>query len=190
LEKGRERGSFNTASVLSSEVNEFSNLGGFAKTDLLAVNIDEARSIAGITDELSDDEYVIDRCVEVLSKINPGLSILITRGPEGSSCYSENRMEYVPPLGTEAVGTGGAGDAFIAGVIVGICCGLSLLKGRNDSFFSETPLKSAVELGTLLASLSVTSPDTIHQGADSSLVYEYGKQKLVKFSEEFIRAFK
>jgi sugar/nucleoside kinase (ribokinase family) len=166
------------------------SLGGIAKTDLLAVNIDEARSIAGITDELSDDEFVIEGCIEVLSKINPKLSILITRGPEGSCSYSENHLEYVPPLRTDAIGTGGAGDAFVAGVIVGICCGLPLQKGKSDSFFSETPLKSAVELGTLLASLSVTSPDTIHQGADSSLVYEYGKQKLVKFSEEFIRAFK
>ena len=46
LEYGRQRGSLNIASVLSSEVVDFKNMHGFEMTDIISINIDEAQNIA------------------------------------------------------------------------------------------------------------------------------------------------
>jgi sugar/nucleoside kinase (ribokinase family) len=189
LEYGRARGSFNVSAVSSSEVSGFKNYGGFAKTDFLSVNIDEARTIAGIKDETTAAVDIARCCIRVLSEENPNILVTVTNGPFGSYAWKNGCQEFIHPLKTKAIGTGGAGDAFLSGVISGMCCGLPFLKGRNDEFFSETPMKSAVELGTLLASLSVTSPDTIHREVDAHLLFEYAVNKKVQMSGEVLSIF-
>ncbi len=61
------------------------------------------------------------------------------------------------------VSTAGAGDAFLAGVIIGLV--------------ADLPLPQAQELGTLVAALSVTSPHTINPEID--------RRSLLSFSSEF-----
>jgi len=189
LEKGKERGSFNVASILSSEVNEFRLLGGFSTTDLLHVNIDEAKSIAGIYDEYADSKVVVDKCLAALKQVNPSILLVVTDGPNGSYCSQNGHIEYIPALRTTAVATGGAGDAYLSGLITGLCCGLPFIKGKQDRFFSETPLECAAELGTLLASLSVTSPDTIYRDADAELLYKFAVKNKVRFSSKVLNLF-
>lgn len=189
LETGRDRGSLNVASVLSSEVNEFKSLGGYEKVDLLALNNDEARTVAGINDESADSKKIADACARILNNANPSMMIAITDGPHGSYCYSDGFMEHVPSLSAEVASTGGAGDAFISGIMTGLCCGLPFIKGKNDSFFSQTPLESAAELGTLIASLSVTSPDTINHDINAKSLYDYAMRKGVIFSPDFLTVF-
>ena len=172
LEYGKLRGSLNIASVLSLEVDEFKKLNGFSTTDILAVNVDEARSIAQINDDAAAIETIIEACIKNLTKINSSIMLLITAGAAGVYCYSKNLLEFTPALKVPVVSTAGAGDAFLAGFLSGICCGLPFFKGCNDEYFSETPLTSAVELGLLLAALTVTSPDTIHAEANASLLYD------------------
>lgn len=190
LEYGRQRRSFNIASVLSSEVEEFKSRGGFAMVDLLSINIDEAKSIAGIVEDCCGTESIIDTCIATLVNLNPSISILITDGPRGSYCYHHNYFEFTPVPKVEVRSTAGAGDAFLAGTITGLCCGLPLSKGSSDRFFSEMPLSSAVELGTLLASLSVTSGDTIHQTANAELLYRFAIENRAGFSEDFQKIFR
>lgn len=190
LELGRQRGSFNTASVLSSEVEAFRQLSGFALVDLLSVNIDEARHIANIKEENVPVDTIIDACVQTLTDSNAKISILITNGAKGSYCYSRGYMEHTPALSAPVISTAGAGDAFLAGTIAGICCGLPLIKENSDHHFSESPLRSAVELGTLLASLSVTSCDTIHAGANAAVLHNFAKDRRLPFSELFSKLFK
>jgi sugar/nucleoside kinase (ribokinase family) len=189
LEEGRRRGSFNAVSILSSEVAQFMHRGGFANTDLLAINIDEAKAIAGLDDDSASTRQVVESCVAALIDYNAHIRISITDGPYGSYGYANNLLEHVPPLKTEAVGTGGAGDAFLSGVIAGLCCGLPFLKNNHDAEFSDTPLQSAMELGTLLASLSVTSPDTIHQTANAKLLLSYAKEKQIRLGDDFAALF-
>jgi sugar/nucleoside kinase (ribokinase family) len=190
LRQGRQRGYLNVASVLSSEVAEFQSSGGLGITDLLAVNIDEARSIAKIEDESTDSNIIIDRSVETLHGQNPGIKVLITDGARGSYCFQDGKLEYNAILPAEVKSTAGAGDAFLAGTITGICCGLPLQKGESNNSITETPLLSAVDLGTLLASLSVTSPDTIHMGIDAGSLLNYAQSKGLTFSDEFRMVFR
>ena len=189
LEYGRERGSLNAACLLSSEVDEFDQMLGFEKVDILSINIDEAGSIAKIKDETVETTVVVDACVKKLSKINSKISILITDGVNGSYCYTHERLEHVPSFEVPVKSTAGAGDAFLAGTIAGLCCGLPLLKGVSDHYFSETPLQTAVELGTLVASLSVTSADTIHPEADAVILYEFALKNNLHLGKEFLKIF-
>ena len=189
LAHGKARGSFNVASLLSSEVDQFEQMDGFQMADILFLNIDEAGTIGKIKDEISDSADIVGACIKVLMEINPDISFIITDGVNGSYCYFERFLEHVPSMIVPVKSTAGAGDAFLAGTVAGLCCGLSLIKRVDDHYFSETPLESAVELGTLLASLSVTSADTINLEADVSCLYEFAFKNNVRFSERFLKIF-
>jgi len=189
LKYGKEHGLFNAASVLSSEVEEFTRLKGFELTNLLSINIDEAQRIAAIEGDQPNPEKVIDACIRKLLKENPEMKVLITNGAHGSFCYYKDKHEFTPSLKTEVVSTAGAGDAFLAGTIAGLCCGLPLFKGFSTTELNQSPLQTAVELGTILASFSVTSADTIHEGANAGSIDKYIKKSGLKLSGEFSKLF-
>lgn len=189
LEYGRKRKSLNSASLLSSEVDEFKQLHGFEMVDILSINIDEAGSIAKMNYESAESRKVVDACTDTLIAINPKISILITDGANGSYCYDNKFLKYTPALISPVISTAGAGDAFLAGTLAGLCCGLPLTKSTDDTYFSESPLQSAVELGTLLASLSVTSADTIHLDADAFSLYKFAMNNNVSFGDDFLKVF-
>jgi sugar/nucleoside kinase (ribokinase family) len=189
LQKGKEFGMFNVGSVLSSEIASFEKQNGFKMTDLLAINIDEAQRIAGIEDKNSESADIVEKCISNLKKMNPQMIVLITDGANGCYCSKENQLEFTPALKTGVVSTAGAGDAFLAGTIAGICCGLPLFKGYSNAESIQSPLQTAVELGTALASLSVTSADTIHEGADAASVYKHIQQAGLTMSDDFSKMF-
>jgi len=197
LKCARNRGQMTVASLLPGEASRFIELGGPRLTDLLSINFEEALAIAilhsdsrfGEANSKSDRLKIVRACVEHLKDFNPNMMVCITDGPRESYGYSAGRYEIVPPLPALAVGTGGAGDAFVAGVITGLCCRLPLLKGSDDEFFGQSPLQSAMELGTLLASYSVTSSHTIHPDATSITLLEYADRYGADYSDDFIKLF-
>lgn len=165
LEYGRRRGSLNVASFLSSEVKECMSSNTFSKVDLLFLNIDEAGHIAGS----------IEKTAEFLIQQNPSIAVIITDGANGSYCYTQGRLLFTPALKVEAISTAGAGDAFLAGTVTGLCCGLTLEK--------------AVNIGTLLGAFSVTSADTIHPAADAESLFKFAGQHSKAFVDEFSTLF-
>jgi sugar/nucleoside kinase (ribokinase family) len=189
LKYGRKFGLFNVASVLTSEIEEFTRLEGFELTDLLAINIDEAQQIAAIEGDQTDSQRIIDACIQQLQRINPEMTVIITDGSRGSYTYYKHKHEFIPSLKTEVISTAGAGDAFLAGTISGLCCGLPLFRGFSTAELHQSPLQTAVELGTVLASFSVTSADTIHEGANAESIDLYIKKSGLKRSREFSRLF-
>jgi sugar/nucleoside kinase (ribokinase family) len=189
LEYGTQRGSLNIASILSSEVDDFDNMYGFEMANILSINIDEALSIAQMPDESVESNAVIEACINKLKNINPDISVIITDGPNGSYCYTNNHLEFTPVLDVPVISTAGAGDAYLAGTIAGLCCGLPLCRGVRGSDLSSSGFQSAVELGTLLASLSVGSPDTIHPTANAELLYQFAIKNKVAFGEDFFQLF-
>jgi sugar/nucleoside kinase (ribokinase family) len=190
LEYGRRRGSITVASILSAEVDEFKRMHGFELVDILSINIDEAENIAKINGVSIAGETIVDACINTLLSIQPEISILITDGSNGSYCFDNNTLEYTPALAVPVASTAGAGDAFLAGTLVGLSCGLPLKGGKTDKWFAASPLKSAVELGVLLAALSVTTKDTIHPSANAKVLYEFAKTNNISFSDEFSQIFK
>lgn len=189
LEYGRLRGSLNVASVLSSEIEEFKKLNGFSLTDILSVNLDEARKIAEINDDSAATKTIVEACINNLKHLNSTITILITCGSKGVYCYSNEVLKFTPALKVPVVSTAGAGDAFLSGFICGVCCGLPMLKGVNDDHFSGTPLSSAVELGILLASLSVMSQDTINFEANAESLYNFIIENNIHVGPDVLKIF-
>jgi sugar/nucleoside kinase (ribokinase family) len=189
LEQGRQRDCFNVGSILSSEVDDFRQQNGFELLDLLSLNIDEGRSIAAIHDEGVPTNTIINSCISVLMSINPAISVLITDGANGSYCYFNNSFVFAPVFKVPVASTAGAGDAYLAGTIAGICCGLPLYKSIDIPSFPESPLESAMELGALLASLSVSSHDSIHPGANACSLYKFAEENSIAMGKDFLKLF-
>jgi sugar/nucleoside kinase (ribokinase family) len=168
LEWGRRRNALNIASVLSGEVREFSDAGGFANTDLLSINIDEAKNIASARDGAASGD-IVRFCIDLLLRHNASISVLITDGARGVHCFTEGRLTHYPVVPVNAVSTAGAGDAFLAGTICGLCCGLSLSASPGEV--------TAVEIGLLVAALSVTSADTINESIHAETLREFAASR-------------
>ncbi len=166
LEHGRKAAGLNIASVLSGEVDHFRRKGGFALTDILSINIDEAAAIALMPGENCSKEDVIDNCISNLRRDNPGISVLITDGANGVYSFSHGKLTYRPGYKVEVLSTAGAGDAFLAGTICGLCCGLEIHP-------EDLQQPGAVDLGILLAAFSVTTADTINMNANAASLKEF-----------------
>ncbi|MBX2924625.1 MAG: hypothetical protein KF746_20655 [Chitinophagaceae bacterium] len=166
LEHGRKRKSLNIASLLSGEVAAFREQGGFALTDILSINIDEAESISNLSVTNVSKTEVIEQCVQVLYSENPSISVLVTDGPGGVYAFTGNDIFHQPAYRVDAISTAGAGDAFLSGTICGLCCGLSL---------HADPEPDAISLGNLLAAYAVTSPDTIHPSANANVLRSFSE---------------
>jgi sugar/nucleoside kinase (ribokinase family) len=115
---------------------------------LLAINLDEAAALTGITAQ-EPAVSVVDAAIEALQPINSSMQISITAGSQGSWTWNGEKLIHAPIHEVEVVSTAGAGDAFFAGLLVALAAGLSLFEAQ--------------QLGTLVAALSVTSPHTINK---------------------------
>ncbi len=164
LNLGTEYGFFRAASFLAEEMNSALEMGMLGKTDLLAINVDEAAAAAGTSlAEVSDAVLeIVEAAIEKLRDINPGLLISITAGKNGSWSWDGEALVHVVAFPAKVVSTAGAGDAHLAGIIAGLVADLTL--------------PQAQELGTLVAAHSVTSPHTIDKRID--------RRSLRAFAEE------
>jgi sugar/nucleoside kinase (ribokinase family) len=84
--------------------------------------------------------------------MHPEMLVSITAGGAGSWAWDGSSLSYCPSCEAEVASAAGAGDAHLAGIVVGLTAGLSL--------------PEAQQLGTLVAGISVTSPHTIAPGID------------------------
>lgn len=185
LEHGRERGSLTMASIQSAEIIQFENLNGFQLTDYLFINLDEAGRIAEV-DPSTAAETIVLTAIAKLNGINPSLTLFITCGAAGVYGYFKNHLEYFPSVEVEVISTAGAGDAFLAGTVAGICCGLPLIK--NNKELAQT-MSTATELGIVVAALSVTAQDSIHTGINRDVLIDFMKERNFRCTDTFLKIF-
>ena len=148
---GTRYGFLRAASFTFEEMPRALESGLLQEIDLLAINRDEARAVLGGRLE-ADAETLVNRVIRRLSEINSKLMVTVTAGASGSWSWDGSNLYHVPAYRVDAVGTAGAGDAHLAGVLVG------LAEGK--------PLSEAHKLGALVAGMSVTSPHTIDKRID------------------------
>jgi sugar/nucleoside kinase (ribokinase family) len=139
------------ASFTSGEMAQVRDSDVLTRVDLLAINIDEAAILAHVGPR-QEPLTVVEGALKLLRQVQPTMMVSITAGMHGSWTWDGEILAHVPARKVEVVGTAGAGDAHLAGVLAGLAAGLSL--------------GEAHELGALTAALSVTSPHTIHKGID------------------------
>lgn len=150
---------FRIASFPFGEMTRAAKEGTFRWVDFLAINLDEASSLLPHYDEKMKSAEIVCIAVNTLREFNDQMLISITAGQEGSWSWDGKSLSYIPAITVEAVCTAGAGDAHLAGMIVGLS--------------TQLPLKTAQELGTLVAALSVTSPHTINEEIDKMSLREF-----------------
>lgn len=175
LEMGRKRGCFNIASVLSGEVKEFMESGGAEKTDLLAINEEEAeRFVQSERGSAVGTEDTAEACMEILKHYNPDICTIITLGEKGAYAGFREKRYRSPAIRVPVVSTAGAGDCLIGTVTAAIVKGISLFprgEGKNK-------MAGALDLGVLASAKKVGCKDTIDfsMNADSLLAFaaEYG----------------
>jgi sugar/nucleoside kinase (ribokinase family) len=172
LERGTARGALTAASVLASEAAAFEDAGAFAHTGLLAVNIDEARAIARRTGPDEDPGRVVRACAERVWGLNGAMLVAVTDGADGCWACHDGRILHSPAIPVRPLSTAGAGDAFLAGVVSGLWCGLPFLPAE-DHGGEPSPLASATDLGGLVAALSTLSPHSIAPEITASAVLRF-----------------
>ena len=144
-------------------------MGMIEQIDLLSINVDEAARIVDLAYEGNFYESVIHKAIKKLSTLNPRLLISITAGGRGSWVWGAGELRHHPAYDTTVVGTAGAGDAYLAGLITGLVAGIE---------FSQMQ-----QLANLVAAFSVTSPHTIHPGISRRALADFVQDRHHKLSK-------
>lgn len=139
------------AAFTSDELEEAVDTGMLEAVDLLALNSDEAARLAGVSPELAAPR-IVEAAVAWLALRYPALQVSITAGSRGSWVWDGRALDHQPALEVAAVGTAGAGDAHLGGLLTGLIAGLGLAEAH--------------QLAALVGAVKVTSPHTIHPGLD------------------------
>ena len=161
LELASDYDLFRVASFTAGEMDMVDS-GIFSNIDLLALNLEELMHLVGREDRDAVNDASVEEAIGKVSVRHPRLQLTVTAGSRGSWSWDGEKLIFCPAVETEVVSTAGAGDAFLAGVIAGLTAGLSL--------------HAAQQVGTLVGSLSVTSPHTIDKGIN--------RQSLARFLHE------
>jgi len=170
LRYGKAKGAFCVLSVPESEAGDFKASDAFQNCGLLAVNLNEALTLAPGE---GDPRATAQRLYEYVKPKNPNVMLLVTCGKHGAYTAWNDKIEYVPCFPAEqVVTTSGAGDACLGGAMAGLAMGLPFQKGRDDFGFGETPLSSAAELGTICAGMAVETADTIAKHVNAGSIDE------------------
>jgi ribokinase len=155
-------GYLRTASFTSGELKERPVVEMLAQVDLLSINIDEAAALLGKNASDLPAEEIAGATFARLRQLNPSIQATITAGRQGSWGWDGQRNQHLPALPVQVANTAGAGDAFLAGMIVACVVGLEFYQAQ--------------ELATLIAGYSTTSPHTIHLELDRRSLRAFARQ--------------
>lgn len=167
LELGTGYGFLRTASFLATEMEAVRNQALLAQVDLLAINVDEAMALAGLS-QAESPVHVVHTIIDLLQRCQWRTQLSITAGSRGSWSWDGQTLVHVPAFPVPVVSTAGAGDAHFAGILVGLSSGLTLAQAQ--------------ELGTLVAALAVTSADTINFAVEQQALAELAARLDFPFS--------
>jgi ribokinase len=190
LQLGKRASFYNFLALNSEEAGSPQVEALLEQADFLALNLDEASALcrtaqsgtafidAGVewlwsgypqAPGTTGDEapLIVEKANLLLMNTYPP-DTAITAGKEGSWVCQDGDLRYLPALAVTPLGTSGAGDAFLAGLIVGKVAGLSLFEAH--------------ELANLAAALAVTSPHTIHPGIDRLSLRQFARDLGVQLS--------
>jgi sugar/nucleoside kinase (ribokinase family) len=175
LKLARAHGALGVASFVSGEVTEARDM--FELADLVVLNADEAEALAGRTLD-PDDPSAIAEAAGVPQ-------LIVTAGSEGAWAFSAGRSHHRAAIPVEVASTAGAGDALLGGLLAALAAGVPLLPPDDADPGAFT---CALDLGILLAALSVTSPHTIHPGADLDALLAFAERRGIAFAPPLANA--
>ncbi len=187
LHLATECGNFRAASFALAEIAPARELSLFSSIDLLALNKEEASALVGHACTAENAPHFLADCSAALTAAQPAIEIVISAGADGAYGFSDGEWVFCPAPRVPVVSTGGAGDALLAGTLSGLAAGLPLVGHRSAQKLSWLTINSALELGVLLASFSVTSPDAIHAQASLGELETFADSIGIAFGEQVRR---
>lgn len=152
LDYGTKYNFFRVASFTSEEIGNAVQSGLLRYVDLLGINLDEAAAAVGMSIVDHTPASIVEAAVKTFVKINPKILLSVTKGKDGSWSWDGFTLTHIPVFQVQVQNTAGAGDAHLAGLIVGLTAGLSV--------------QEAQQLATLVGGSSVESPHTINKETD------------------------
>lgn len=155
LDLATQYGFLRVASFVSSELTQVADSQLLRSVDLVALNLHEASVLCSL-DEATPAEKVGEAISGLIRRTKPDLQAIITAGSSGSWIATSTSLTHTPVTSVDTRSTAGAGDAHLAGAIVGLVAGLDL--------------GLANQLATTVSRLAVTSPHTIHPDLDAAMV--------------------
>jgi sugar/nucleoside kinase (ribokinase family) len=171
LRLGSEYGAYRVAAFASSEIEASRYMGMLSRTDLVALNEDEASALVRRRFDPQCPEPFLDDCANELQDGSRQIQIIVTAGQNGAFALEADRWEYRPALQVPVVNTAGAGDALLAGVTAALIAGMPLASAGDPH-----GIASALDFGVLMAAHAVTSPHTIHPGANVASLLDFAER--------------
>lgn len=99
----------------------------YAGVDLIKPNFDEAVALSGLSyDDLRDHPNKVIEVGQALQKKTGAKEVVMTRGKDGMTIFSGDKLTQVPTYARQVFDVTGAGDTVIAALALGIVSGLSL----------------------------------------------------------------
>ena len=159
-------GNYRVCSFVLGEIKEAQRMGLLALTDLLALNQEEASAVLGDDPGHVLDDGLLAEYAANLTASRPRLRMIVSAGRKGAYGFEGGSSQFCPAPVLQPMSTAGAGDALLAGAVCGLAAGLPFIEpSKRGNTFSGLTLQTALDLGVLNASFSVTSPHTIHPDA-------------------------
>lgn len=173
-----ECGNYRIASFTAEEMERARQMKLPPQVDLLAVNHEEAVAFTGEDTGGCNEQQLLDAIFETANALNPAMKMVVSVGAAGAHVLENGIWSHHKAIPMETVSTAGAGDALLAGIIVGLAAGLPLVNASTG-----TARKcGAIDLGLALAAFSVTSPHTIHPGVSRESFLAFAAKKGIPVS--------
>jgi sugar/nucleoside kinase (ribokinase family) len=175
LELATAHGWLRVAGVVPDELEQVRDSGLLGLVDVLALNIEEAAALGGVSTERPAAE-VVAATLAALADLRSPARVVVTAGAQGSWAWDGHQVVHSPACdpGGEIVSTAGAGDAHLSGVVVGLIAGLEL--GPANDFAS------------IVSGLKVRSAHTINPDIDARAVVDAAARRGIPLPTELLDA--
>jgi sugar/nucleoside kinase (ribokinase family) len=184
LDLASDYGSYRVCSFALGEIEEAKRMGLISLTDLLALNQEEASALLGDSPgQVLDADLLAERAARLTAN-RPQLRMIISAGRKGAYGVECGKSQFCPAPVLQPMSTAGAGDALLAGVVCGLAAGIPFIApNESGRSFSSQVLRTALELGVLNASFSVTSTHAIHPDAALQNLFAFAELHGASISE-------
>jgi sugar/nucleoside kinase (ribokinase family) len=187
LKLATKAGAFRAASLTTGEIPVARKLGMLSMLDLLSVNQEEAGALLGQCFDPSAPWTVLECRAKALADFHPRARLVVTAGGRGAWGFdlALGEWDFCPAPAVKVASTAGGGDALLGGLISGEAAGMPFIHpAAPRKKITDRPLSSALDFAVLLASLTVTSPHTIHPDANLATLAEFAASVGVTFAPQ------
>lgn len=157
---------FRVASFVAAEIALAKQAGMFRLLDLVSLNEEEAGELIGCSFSASAPEVFVGKCQEFLQTSCPTLRMVVSAGRIGAYGITADLWNHCPAPQVEVASTAGAGDSLLGGILAALAAGIPFLRTESAGNISAGgAVRTALDLGVLLASYKCFSPHTINPEA-------------------------